>query len=61
MSAPASHSFRYEPDLCTLAEGETLTEWRRARNADASRSGRRRSLRRRLGAIRPASRSRSLR
>jgi hypothetical protein len=61
MSAPVSHSFRYEPDLCTLAEGETLTEWRQARNAHAPRSRRRRSLRRRLGAIRPAAEPRSVR
>jgi hypothetical protein len=45
MAADASHSFRYEPELCSLPEGQTLSEWRRDRTQEA-RPARRRGLRR---------------
>jgi hypothetical protein len=57
MDAAASHSFRYEPGLCSLAAGETLAEWRRDRHAEGRAAGparRRRSLRARLGRGRTA-------
>jgi hypothetical protein len=57
MAPDSPHAFRYEPALCTLAEGQTLTEWRRG---DAQRHARRRragGLRARLlGARKPAAR-----
>ena len=48
MAGDSSHSFRYELDLCTLAEGETLAQWRRDRQDErAAKSRRRRASRRR--------------
>ena len=35
-----SHSFRYEHDLCTLPEGQTLADWRQADPHAAGRAGR---------------------
>jgi hypothetical protein len=35
-SSSSPHAFRYEPALCTLSEGQTLADWRRA---DLPRTG----------------------
>jgi hypothetical protein len=51
----APHSFRYEPELCTLADGQTLSDWRRDAGRESQASGRRsnrRSGRRRSAAVR---------
>ena len=48
MAADASHSFRYEDKLCTLAEGETLSQWRRRRKDERTRADRKRRRRRLL-------------
>jgi hypothetical protein len=55
MAPDSPHVFRYEPALCTLAEGQTLSDWRRG---DVPRHARRRraaGLRARLlGTRKPA-------
>jgi hypothetical protein len=48
MPAPDAHSFRYEPELCTLVEGQTLEDWRRTEpHPDPERPRKRRRTRRR--------------
>jgi hypothetical protein len=62
MPSASPHTFRYEPALCTLTEGQTLAEWRRD-DADGRRERRRRAagLRARLLAARGAARRPSAR
>jgi hypothetical protein len=57
MPSASPHTFRYEPALCTLTEGQTLAEWRRE-DAEGRRGRRRRptGLRARLLGARGAAR-----
>jgi len=61
MAVPPPHAFRYEPALCTLAEGQTLADWRRAEEPARSGGARRATRRRRLRASRAAARRLSVR
>jgi hypothetical protein len=54
MPAADAHHFRYEPELCTLAEGQTLADWRRTeQHPAAERPGKRPRARRRRPNGRP--------
>jgi hypothetical protein len=54
MTSSASHAFRYEPALCSLAEGQVLNPQRRAEDPQGGRSPR--AALRRLGLLRTADR-----